>query len=372
MTAKLDARARAADLLDGSGAFAEPWMRSAFLAVARHRFVADTVWIEEPAGYHPFTRSADPARWLSLVYDPREALVTQVDDGLDPSCAPGRMPTSSISALNAVFTMLAESDLHPGHQVLEIGSGTGYNAALLAERAGPGRVTTVEIDPAVCEQARAALAATGYEQVSVICADGELGYSPHSPYDRVLSTAAVLAIPYPWIEQTRPGGLIVTPWRTAFCNHGLARLTVHDDGTASGHFAGAMTFMALRGQRPRTAISELYSAERWEHARSSSLAPADLVARLDDPHAAFAIGLRLPGVSHWAQEGHWWCSNDSWAHADDEGTVRQWGPRDLATETSTALEAWRADGCPTLFDYGLTVTKHGSTMWLGEPGHPIP
>ncbi|MEV6553910.1 methyltransferase domain-containing protein [Streptomyces sp. NPDC051597] len=372
MTADLDARANAADLLDGAGCFPEQWMRSAFMAVPRHRFVPDTVWLEDPAGYRPFNHTGDPARWLSLVYDPREALVTQVDDGLTPRGTPGQTPTSSISALNAVFTMLAESDLHHGQQVLEIGTGTGYNAALLAERAGPGHVTTVEIDPAVCEQARAALAATGYEQVTVIRADGELGHPPHGPYDPVLSTAAVLAIPYPWIEQTRPGGLIVTPWRTAFCSHGLARLTVHDNGTASGHFAGATTFMTLRGQRPRTRIGELYTTKRWQEARSSPLTPADLVTRLDDPHAAFAVGLRLPGVAHWPQEGHWWCNNDSWAHADEEGTLHQWGPRDLATETATALDAWHTEGCPTLFDYGLTATKDGPVFWLGDHDHPIP
>lgn len=373
MNAEADARARAAEQLGGTGAFPEPWMREIFLAVSRHRFVPDTIWIEESAGYQPFTRSDDESRWMSLVYDPGEALVTQVDDGRTPADALGEAPTSSISALTAVFAMLAETGLQPGQKVLEIGAGTGYNAALLAERAGAERVTTIEIDPAVCAQARTALAVTGHEQVSVVCADGEQGYPPHRPYDLVLSTAAVLDVPYAWVEQTRPGGVIVTPWRTAFCNHGLARLTVGEDGTACGRFAGAMTFMTVRGQRPRTRIADLYNHQRWQQARESPLAPADLVTRLDDPHAAFAVGLRLPGVAHWPQDGgHWWCSSTSWAYADDEGTVYQWGPRDLAAETAGALDAWRTDGRPTLFEYGLTVTKDGPAFWLVDPEHPIP
>ncbi|MFD9793747.1 methyltransferase domain-containing protein [Streptomyces sp. NPDC059070] len=373
MNIEADARARAAEQLGGTGAFPQPWMREIFLAVPRHRFVPDTVWLEEADGYRSFTRSSDEDRWMSLVYDPGEALVTQVDDGRTPAGAVGEVPTSSISALGAVFAMLAETGLEPGHHVLEIGAGTGYNAALLAERAAAGQVTTVEIDPAVCAQARTALAATGYEQVTVVRADGEHGYPPDRPYDLVLSTAAVLHVPYAWVEQTRPGGVIVTPWRTAFCNYGLARLTVGADGTACGRFAGAMTFMTVRGQRPHTPITDLYSAERWQQARESLLAPDDLVRRLADPHAAFAVGLRLPGVAHWPQDGgHWWCSSNSWAHADDEGALHQWGPRDLATETARALDAWHADGRPTLFEYGLTVAKDATAFWLGDPGHPLP
>jgi protein-L-isoaspartate(D-aspartate) O-methyltransferase len=111
--------------------------------------------------------------------------------------------------------MLAALDAEPGMRGLEIGTGTGYNAALLAHRLGAQTITSVEIDPALAEHARRALTAIGY-LVTVITGDGALGYSPGAPYDRIISTAAVREVPYPWVAQTRPGGTILTPWGTPY------------------------------------------------------------------------------------------------------------------------------------------------------------
>ncbi|MFE7116165.1 methyltransferase domain-containing protein, partial [Streptomyces sp. NPDC057654] len=321
--------------------------------------------------YRAFGRTDDPARWAAMAYDPCDGLVTQVDDGRAPANGVGTLPTCSISAPNAVLSMLAEADPRPTDTVLEIGTGTGYNAALIAQRVGADRVVTVEIDETLSTGARTALTAAGYGDVTAVHADGEAGYPSRAPYDRVLSTAAVLTIPYAWVEQTRTGGLILTPFRTAFCSHGLARLTV-EDGTASGRFAGAMTFMTVRGQRPRSPIGELFTDEAWVEARES--VRDDGVERLvlTDPHAVFAIGLRLPGVAHWEQgDAHWWCGSDSWAYATG-GSVYQWGPRDLYDETRAAASWWRDEaGRPSLFDFGLTVTESGQTAWLGDPGRPL-
>ncbi|MEU5733185.1 methyltransferase domain-containing protein [Streptomyces antimycoticus] len=360
MTDLAELHTGAAEALD----IAEPWVRRAFEAVPRHEFVPGTVWVVDDGVYRPLRREDDPDRWARMVYDPAQAMTTQVDDGA-PAPAGGDVPTSSISAPTAVVTMLAELDLRPGHRVLEIGAGTGYNAALLAERAGAERVTTLDIDPDVADGARAALHRAGYGGVTVLEADGEQGWRRGAPYDRLVATASVTSIPWAWVEQVRPDGLILAPFRTAFCSHGLARLTV-SDGRAEGRFAGAVTFMAVRGQRARPRIDGLFSTESWEESRESK---ADLdLAVLADPHAEFAVGLRLADVVHWAQDGgHWWCSRDSWAYAAD-GTVHQWGPRDLADETAEALAWWKAAGRPELFDFGMTVTADGHHWaWLGDP-----
>ncbi|MDW6058043.1 methyltransferase domain-containing protein [Streptomyces sp. FXJ1.4098] len=364
MTDFQELRARAAADLD----FAEPWMGHAWAAVPRHQFVPDTVWVVQDGVYQPFQRSDDPDRWARLVYDSTAAIATQVDDG-DPAAGGGDVPTSSISAPAAVFAMLADLDLRPGHWVLEIGAGTGYNAALLAERAGAGRVTTLEIDPEVADGARAALHRAGCGGVTVLEADGEQGWRRGAPYDRLVATASVASIPWAWVEQVRPGGLILAPFRTAFCSHGLARLTV-SDGYAEGRFAGAVTFMAVRGQRARPSISEVFSAESREESRESK---SDLdVAMLSNPHAQFAVGLRLADVAHWPQDGgHWWCSRDSWAYTTD-GAVYEWGPRNLADETADALAWWADSGRPELFDFGLTVTTDGHRVWLGDPSEAWP
>ncbi|MBL1119337.1 methyltransferase domain-containing protein [Streptomyces sp. 110] len=361
--------ARAAETLD----ITEPWVRRAFEAVPRHEFVPGSVWVVDGGVYRPLRRADDPERWARMVYDPAQAIATQVDDGA-PAPVGGDVPTSSISAPAAVVTMLAELDLRPGHRVLEIGAGTGYNAALLAERAGAERVTTLEVDPDVADGARAALHRTGYGGVRVLEADGEQGWRSGAPYDRLVATASVTSIPGAWVEQVRPGGLILAPFRTAFCSHGLARLTVSEgraEGRAEGRFAGAVTFMAVRGQRARPRIDAVFSTEAWEESREGK-ADLDIVA-LADPHAEFAAGLRLADVAHWPQDGgHWWCSRDSWAYATD-GTVHQWGPRDLADETAEALAWWKGAGRPELFDFGLTATADGHhRVWLGDPSAAWP
>ncbi|MFD8160949.1 methyltransferase domain-containing protein [Streptomyces malaysiensis] len=365
MTDLEELRARAAETLD----ITEPWIRHAFETVPRHEFVPGTVWVVDGGVYRPLRRADDPDRWARMVYDPARAITTQVDDGA-PAPTGGDVPTSSISAPAAVVTMLAELDLRPGHWVLEIGAGTGYNAALLAERTGVERVTTLEIDPHMADGARAALHRAGYGGVTVLEADGERGWRDGSPYDRLVATASVTSIPQAWVEQVRPGGLILAPFRTAFCSHGLARLTV-SDGRAEGRFAGAVTFMAVRGQRARPRIDGVFSTESWEESRESK---AELdVALLADPHAEFAVGLRLAEVAHWPQDGgHWWCSRDSWAYAAD-GAVHQWGPRNLADETAEALTWWEGAGRPELFDFGLTVTADGHhRVWLGAPSAAWP
>src|SRR5437016_377090 len=110
--------------------------------------------------------------------------------------------------------MLDSLDVQSGHSALEIGTGTGWNAALLSQRVGDtGRVVSVEVDSEVAQCARRALKAAGYTPL-VVTADGTQGYAPAAPYDRVINTASVHTIPRAWIDQTKPGGVIVTPWGT--------------------------------------------------------------------------------------------------------------------------------------------------------------
>ncbi|MFF7649997.1 methyltransferase domain-containing protein [Streptomyces sp. NPDC007983] len=360
-------RAQAAEALDGLEGFAEPWMREAFLKVPRHAFVPDMVWIWRDDAYRPLCAANDRGAWAALVHDPLASVVTQVDDGAAET--EGVLPTSSISAPDAVFTMLAAADVRPGMRALEIGTGTGYNAALLCERAGAANVTSVEVDAGLAEAATRRLAEAGYHP-RVVVADGEGGWPPDAPYDRVLCTASLHRVPFAWVEQTRPGGLIVTPWKTTLQPHGMVRLCVSDDGaSASGHFGQPMSFMDLRGQRrPDNPLCEVYTPVSWEESRDSRT-DLDLSFLDIDFHARFALGLLLPGV-HWDGDG-WLATADSWAYVR-EGGVYQWGPRDLFNELERAYRWWLEAGSPELYDFGLTVTAGGQAAWLGDPGAVIP
>ena len=150
----------------------------------------------------PVRRDTDLEQWLRRAYT-NAPVTTQVDDGHPPPDGIGWEVTSSCSQPSVVAGMLEELQLEPGMRVLEIGTGTGWNAALLASVAGGANVTSIEIDPAVAARAHAALIATGHDQIALIVGDGALGWPDAAPYDRVIATVGSVNIPYPWIAQTR-------------------------------------------------------------------------------------------------------------------------------------------------------------------------
>jgi protein-L-isoaspartate(D-aspartate) O-methyltransferase len=146
-----------------------------------------------------------------------QAVVTKRD--------PAGASLSSASQPAIVAMMLEQLDVQPGHRILEIGAGTGYNAALLACLAGPsGQVTTIDLDADVVAGAHNGLAAAGHTTVSVVCADGTLGDPAHAPYDRLIITAGALDLAPAWLEQLADHGRIVVPLRM----RGLTRSIAFD------------------------------------------------------------------------------------------------------------------------------------------------
>jgi protein-L-isoaspartate(D-aspartate) O-methyltransferase len=108
--------------------------------------------------------------------------------------------------------MLDQLTLAPGQRVLEIGAGTGYNAALMQHIVGPpGAVISVDIDADLAGRAREHLASAGYPDVTVVAADGADGYPPGAPYDRVIATVGVSDLAPAWLDQAGPGARIVVP-----------------------------------------------------------------------------------------------------------------------------------------------------------------
>ena len=158
-------------------------VEAAFRQVPRHLFVP-----ELPA---------------PLAYQDESVVVKVSDDGT---------PVSSSSQPTMMAIMLDQLGLRRGHRVLEIGAGTGYNAALMAHIVGEtGSVVTIDIDAGLTARASASLAAAGYGQVQVQCADGALGFGDRAPYDRIILTVGAWDIARQWLDQLAPAGRIVLP-----------------------------------------------------------------------------------------------------------------------------------------------------------------
>jgi protein-L-isoaspartate(D-aspartate) O-methyltransferase len=244
-------------------------VHEALASVPRELFIPDEIYVRGGNGWLvPLRRSDDPERWQEQV-EADEAIVTRTEfDPVVPAelrdAATGRgvKATSSSSAPFIMAALLDALDLRPGARVLEIGTGTGYNAAVLAHLLGPENVVSVEIDPAAADGAREALRTAGYP-VQVVTGDGERGYRPSAPYDRIVTTASAHSVPPTWVEQTRPGGLILVPWAPTFHpDWPLCRLTVRADGTAEGRFIGSSPFMPLREHGVQAQVAD-QAEERW-------------------------------------------------------------------------------------------------------------
>lgn len=340
-----------------------PWVRPAMAAHPRHSFAADRLWTWDGHAYVPVDRREKPDQWAELVYaGPYDSTITQVIDGL---------PSSSLSCEAAVADMLDSLMLEPGHSVLELGAATGRNAALLATRSGPtGRVVTIEVDPHLAAAARHNLAVVN-TTVTVVTGDGAIGAPSLGRFHRIMATYAVDLIPWTWVEQTLPGGRIVTPWGRL----GHVALTVAADGqSAVGWMQGLATFMAARG----TAVDSSWEAVRGAGSpdEESALARADLGPLHRDANLLFALRVALPdvrihteatdGVMAWVHDGR-----ASWATlvCPDEGptVAYQGGPRRLATEVDAAWQEWERAGAPSVYDYGMTRTADHQYVWSGDP-----
>ena len=175
--------------------------------------------------------------------------------------------------------------------MLEIGTGTGWNTALLAHRLGIGQVTSIEIDPALAEHARTTLSTFGLP-VTVLTGDGE--HPPldpdHPAVDRVLATASCHTLPQAWIQHCAPGGVIVTPWRTHYLTCALLQLTVAADHTASGRFTNRAAFMPLRAHRvgPWIPDPDHAPADPSDTERTTTLHPTSRPATTSSIHSRSA------------------------------------------------------------------------------------
>ncbi len=372
--------------LYAEGVLRSPRWVQAFRAVPREEFLTRFFVSTEDGGYAAVGPGSDRERWLRLVYTD-EAWITQVDanpDAWSTASDRGRVegaPTSSSSAPQLMANMLEALDVRPDSRVLELGTGTGYNAALLCEGLSDEQVASVDIDHGLVEAARLALSWLGYRPL-LQASDGDAGHVPGIPYDRMVVTYGVPRIPHHWLAYMRPGGAIVAALRNDLPSGAMIRLTVLDDETAQGRFLpfyGA--FMPTR-RRAAADVGAGLAAARRQAGSTRETRLDELTLGAFEPwmfYASLALGEItvldvLPDEENPERVQHWMLAPDgSWAYqtVTPQGLVTQGGPRLLWTELEAALDDWERLGRPGRTRLGLTVTPRRQLLWLDDPTNII-
>jgi len=347
-------------------------VRRALLSVRRHRFLDGWFRLEIDglqANFRrvDFDRDHPSDQALSNVYSNR-ALLTAHD---------GIFGTSSTTQPSLVARMLIALDVRPGMRVLEIGTGTGYNAALLAELCqDPSCVFTIECQRDVADRAHNFLHEEGYGGVHVIVGDGFEGAGEGAPFDRIIATAGCSDISPHWVKQLAPGGALLVPLQ-----HGLADPLTHlthapgFPGSVKGRIVGPASFMKIQGklewQNPWQTLNKsgLQETPQWQR-------PIPDLLKLSD---AAEHPFRAPG--HWGFRFYLaLCSQNLWydntgygvANADGDCIVK-FTSREIEAYASSAnvdcveglhsgllarIEEWNALGCPVPTDYEIRLSPH--------------
>lgn len=371
---------RLADDLEQSGKLSDPAWRAAVCAVPRHELVPDYFQQDSTGAWTRSDTTTDEGRrqWLEKIYS-NSVLIT----ALRQDTQPPRVLSSSTQP-GLMTRMLEALDIHDGHRVLEIGTGTGYNAALLCHRLGSANVYSVDVEPDLIDTARERLRRLGFTP-TLVAGDGAASLPVHAPFDRIIATCAVPAIPWTWVEQVPVGGAILTDLKIAQSAGSLVRVTRTRLSRAEGRFDPTYAaFMGLRPQpgepdrNPAWADRDATSVERhvttvdpqtpWNSMIVWFLAAFDLGPDISIGFTGSAdTGTgRPPDVSVTTPDGS--CARTSMDTTDSGGhDVIQGGPRRLWQIIETAHDLWNQLDRPGWDRFGLTVTPGEQTVWLDHP-----
>jgi protein-L-isoaspartate(D-aspartate) O-methyltransferase len=332
------ARAALVDDLVAAGRIRSAAVEHAFRTVPRHLFLP---------GAPPSTAYADDAIAVQRV---------------------GGVPTSSASQPSMVAIMLEQLHLQPGHRVLEIGAGTGWNAGLMARIVGAtGSVTSVDIDAGLVASAAAHLGAAGITGVRLVCGDGVLGDPDGAPYDRTVLTVGSDDVWPAWAAQLAPGGRLLLPLTVRGSQLSVA-LDLAPDGLLHSHSLRSCGFIRLRGigAADDAPIAVPGGGALWVPPDGPGADPAAVAAALADPRGGLRSPVALGTVDLWDGFGLWLALTEPGAArllAEPGGALPAGlgpGPAVLALVTPPGA------GAPGL----ATATPGGGELSVFGPGGP--
>ena len=372
--------------LKKEGMVHSPLVEAAFEQVPRHAFI-DLFFRREIRDRKMHVEEVRPSSfpnvgaWLQAIY---------TNEPLATACDEESTATSSSSSPAAMAIMLEASELRKGMRVLEIGTGTGYNAALIAAIVGSNhQVFTVEIEADLAAQAQLRLDQVVGLGVTVHTGNGLEGYAPGAPYDRILATGSTSTVPLPWLEQVRAGGIILMNLIGQMGACAFLKIVKKEAGLAAhGRFLSGSEFMELHevGKYPcrRASLVGQYLARPIAAQQSVTHADFD-VSLLWDRRLDFALQLAFPQMSFASAYVNPMCPCLIDVAADTMLLFRptgdgQWqvevrGDTQLLERVLTAYHQWVKLGRPDVSAYHLHIDSCGrqvvtltpSFQWSGTP-----
>lgn len=216
------------------------------MATERQAMVQDVAQMARSFGLGTGTENIDPRVLAALGRVPRHDFVS---GGLRTSAYDNRpLPIGHGQTISQPYIVAAMTDLlkvRSGDKVLEIGTGSGYQAAILAELGV--KVWSIEIVKALADEAAERLARLGYSSVITKVGDGYHGWPEHGPYDGIIVTAAASHVPPPLLQQLKPGGRIVIPVGAVFQTQQLMLVEKRADGAVTTRQMMPVRFVPLTG-----------------------------------------------------------------------------------------------------------------------------
>jgi protein-L-isoaspartate O-methyltransferase len=362
---------RLADDLERQGDLHDPPWHAALSAVPRHVFVPEAYEQDQHGHWQP-VEVTSPAG-LDQVYSPKTLIMALADRGTH------REGISSSTKPDLMVRMLEALDIDDGHRVLEIGTGTGYNAALLSYRLGDQLVFSLDLDAELVDPARDRLDSIGCHP-TLVTRDGAEGLAEHAPYDRIIATCSVPAVPRAWLDQVALDGLALVDLKKNVSAGNLVLLRRYRDRLEARFIERWAAFMTMRhhDEHPRTT----YAPQDTEGTTRTTTTPLNpwwdnrvvwFLAQFTGLPDDVTVGTRLDPETRRPAAGTITAPDGSHAavtmHAADQ---RQWpvtesGPTPLWAAVEQAHTLWKRHDQPGWSRLGVTVGPDGQRVWIDSP-----
>ncbi|MGH3911839.1 MAG: protein-L-isoaspartate O-methyltransferase family protein [Pseudonocardiaceae bacterium] len=353
--------------LRAAGAIRSDAVEHAFATVARHRCVPHFRYGPETITVPQDDLPDDKV--LDIVYSHQSLLTSTGQNG---------GPPSSSSAPTLMARMLEALDLSPGMRVLEIGAGTGYNAALITTITG-ALVVTVDAGATTAQGAADSIRRLGLDHhITVVRGDGYLGEPAYAPYDRIIVTCGTAGLSPHWLDQLTPDGRILAP---------VAHGGVHPILAAAHHDDSAVTATAVLWADFMPAVGPLRPAELAGHDPADYIPPAPVTRILDASPARtpdayndlwFFLAAHDPRITRAYMEDDTvdtttgacalhTANGTAWVHHN--GSITATGQPAVATELRSLIHQWATAGRPALTQFTATLAPTKTGESLSTPSH---